>query len=604
MLKQIYWLNTTLGLTLDTISLIVTQYDSSAITSTITRHGDVYSLDSSVAEAEGHSFIDPMIQAAEMDFFPYLPPEFDVFLTNGTDGKVAENLSIPYPHPFVVIAGVDYRTLLGSMSRSCDFNDLPSFVTFATPYFEVLSKNLGTFAGSVEVNSASLMAWMKSDTAIMSDHPNIGACSIWSSLLGPPGIKIPVSALTATTTTTVIGSSDSTTELPMPSSTFTTTSAARTSSSHLPTAVPTSLGSPSALNGQVDSPSNINTGDSQSSMMPTSRQISTMDREPLPEKTTELPTTGQETDQEIQPSQNSENQVIDSTTEKTASQSDPRADSTASSATLETDSPISLSPSASDAALSYIYEVLRSSSVPKDITNVESDALVTSGISYTQDPPSSSNGDNTWLQTVVTIPSITQSSVSDNLDEITASSHNPTASDTGTATPSQRLEITIADQTYTANSAGNFIIGGTTLMPGAVVTISGEEVATRTDEGITSSTRTIKPEVTSRHHTVAADVDIDNETPTPDAVDPVSGTEEATHTDLVVGSSTESINLGSIIMDGFGTPSPTATVIPTGTSNGTGNGTVTFTGASLLWLPRSNFYWSGVGFCLAWMMVT
>ena len=49
LLKQVYWLNTTLGLTLDTISITVIQYNMSAITTTITTYGDVSTLDSSIA---------------------------------------------------------------------------------------------------------------------------------------------------------------------------------------------------------------------------------------------------------------------------------------------------------------------------------------------------------------------------------------------------------------------------------------------------------------------------------------------------------------------------------------------------------------------------
>lgn len=42
---RFYWYTSTLGLTLDTVSIIVTQYNNTAITKTTTIHGDVNSLD-------------------------------------------------------------------------------------------------------------------------------------------------------------------------------------------------------------------------------------------------------------------------------------------------------------------------------------------------------------------------------------------------------------------------------------------------------------------------------------------------------------------------------------------------------------------------------
>ena len=89
------------------------------------------------------------MEAAEMDFFPYITSETDIFLANGTDGKIDEKVSIPYPYPFVVIAGVDYQTTLSStktqsflgpqtaasVSHSCEFfdYDIVIGITSATP---------------------------------------------------------------------------------------------------------------------------------------------------------------------------------------------------------------------------------------------------------------------------------------------------------------------------------------------------------------------------------------------------------------------------------------------------------------------------------------
>ena len=164
-----------------------------------------------------------------------------------------------------------------------------------------MSQNLESFSGTVKLNSASLLAWMKSDKAIMSQYPNIGACSIVTDGLGPPAIKVPVSALTATTTTTVIGSSHTALALSMPLSTATTTSAARTFSSHLPVTEPSSMESHSAFSGRVGPHSTINTEDfqashkSESSALSNLSQVPSTDKDLLSDTSTQLHITGQET---------------------------------------------------------------------------------------------------------------------------------------------------------------------------------------------------------------------------------------------------------------------------------------------------------------------
>ena len=101
-------------------------------------------------------------------------------------------------------------------------------------------------------------------------------------------------------------------------------------------------------------------------------------------------------------------------------------------------------------------------------------------------------------------------------------------------------EITFGDQTYTADTASQFKIEGQTLTPGGVITVDGTQIS-------------YAPEAT----------------------------------DVVVGSSTEPVNLGTIIMGGFGQPSQT--------------GSEPFTGASNSKIQPRVGYWIGLAVCVAAM---
>ena len=59
----------------------------------------------------------------------------------------------------------------------------------------------------LRLNNTSLSSWVVADPSIVSQYPEISRCSFIPAGFGPPAVKIPVSASTATTATTVQGTS-------------------------------------------------------------------------------------------------------------------------------------------------------------------------------------------------------------------------------------------------------------------------------------------------------------------------------------------------------------------------------------------------------------
>lgn len=101
---RFYWLNSTLSLTLDTISTIVTQYNNTAITRTTIIHSDINSLN-----------ISTITTAREVaNAFAGINEEYAdplIVLANGTQGSLFNGLSIPYPTPYVKFMRFAYTTI-------------------------------------------------------------------------------------------------------------------------------------------------------------------------------------------------------------------------------------------------------------------------------------------------------------------------------------------------------------------------------------------------------------------------------------------------------------------------------------------------------------
>ncbi|CAO1597850.1 MAG: hypothetical protein LQ349_004542 [Xanthoria aureola] len=229
-MSRVFWFNSTLGLTLNNVSVVVTQYNSTVITRTTTVLGDVNTLDPrNITEVQDLRF--------SFDSQQY-PGQPGIILVNDTKGVVEGSLSFPYPTSYLVAPGYDYYTQIASGPRANDgcpagrslsgvsncvcrlatvdliINDIDtkffsknatrlSQTFYATmspdgqPNLEhQLSNNI------VDFDVALFSSWLAS---ISPRPPQFESCYFPAVFVGPPALKATVSALTATTTTTVTG---------------------------------------------------------------------------------------------------------------------------------------------------------------------------------------------------------------------------------------------------------------------------------------------------------------------------------------------------------------------------------------------------------------
>lgn len=130
--------------------------------------------------------------------------------------------------------------------------------------------------------------------------------------------------------------------------------------------------------------------------------------------------------------------------------------------------------------------------------------------------------------------------------------------------------ITIGGSTYTANTASAFVIAGQTLSPGGVITVSSTSISLAAGASfavIAGSTQSLvaapgptgPPTFTFNGSTYAAgtgsDFIIGSQTLTEGGVLTVAGTPISYASDggdVIVGTSTEAVNIGGLIMSGFG----------------------------------------------------
>ncbi|KAL8681226.1 MAG: hypothetical protein Q9224_006871, partial [Gallowayella concinna] len=229
-MSRVYWWNSTLSLTLDTVSVIVTRYNNTAITKTTTLYGDVSTLDpSNITETQDlqYSFENPEY-----------PGQPGILLVNGTEGPVEGSLSYPYPTSYLVVPGYRYYTQTASgvdrngcpagqylNGKTCDcllataimdpnFDNRFIFVNdtlLTQTYYSTIAPEHGydlrgqlTYNILNDFNVPPFSAWLASMSPRL---PGLESCYIMG-FVGPPALKVPVSALTATSTTTVTGTED------------------------------------------------------------------------------------------------------------------------------------------------------------------------------------------------------------------------------------------------------------------------------------------------------------------------------------------------------------------------------------------------------------
>ena len=228
---RVYWYNLSIDVTLDTVSLIVTKYNNTAITRTSTVYGDLESVNvSSVAEAQ--SIASSLgLEVGDNDYNGIV----GVLLGNATKGFDDAAGPPPYPTPYLAIDAFQYISLPSqadgcrvaergnSYTCSCPmesyalgwvenaaipFNTQMPSVSLTSTYYEALDFDpannlLGEMGNDFGIlNNRSVLAFLSSASAFES-HPELSSCAVFQSFNGPPKVIIPASALTATVETTI-----------------------------------------------------------------------------------------------------------------------------------------------------------------------------------------------------------------------------------------------------------------------------------------------------------------------------------------------------------------------------------------------------------------
>ena len=247
-LSQVIWYNSTIGLPLDTVSIVLSQYNNSVLTSTTTVHGDLASL-SGTTLPQAVSIESKINNEFNISDFFSLGQEWygnliGYVLGDTTSGSAINTLS--YPTPYMAIAGI---VLWTSTSGPCDqlsttsyqpecdicyFNGdsflvfennesgpnvrvirskfIPLTTTFYAPlpyprnYPTDVVERLALYKSTMELPLSSFIEFISSETQLLKSFPMLASCSYVSYAFGPPALKIPISALTATVTATTTGS--------------------------------------------------------------------------------------------------------------------------------------------------------------------------------------------------------------------------------------------------------------------------------------------------------------------------------------------------------------------------------------------------------------
>ena len=248
-LSQVIWYNSTVGLPLDTVSIVLSQYNNTVLTSTTTVHGDLASLSGTtlpqavaVESKINNEFNISDYFSLGQDWYGKLVN----YVLGGTTSGTAIN-TLNYPTPYMAIAGIVLWTSYSDITcdqhatepnqfycNTCYLNGdtflvyennkvapnvnvirsrfVPLNTTFYAPlpypsnYPTGVVERLALYTSTMQLPLSSFMDFISSDTQLLKSIPMLASCSYVSYAFGPPALKIPVSALTATVTATTTGS--------------------------------------------------------------------------------------------------------------------------------------------------------------------------------------------------------------------------------------------------------------------------------------------------------------------------------------------------------------------------------------------------------------
>ena len=222
--SQVLWYNSTISLPLDTISILVSEYSNTTLTSSTIIYGNFTSLSESIAWSIRSAL------ASEISDLQGIYEGFGLLLANGTNGAISSGVtSFAYPTPYIAIGGFSILTnppsvciLSANNSRNLDeVLDMPDILTVnleSTFYAPVPESAWSNFAGSFPLDTKLFSAFLASNTSLLSIFPYFTACSYATFGIGPPVIQLPATALTATVKTTVKENRPYTTKSPAPGS--------------------------------------------------------------------------------------------------------------------------------------------------------------------------------------------------------------------------------------------------------------------------------------------------------------------------------------------------------------------------------------------------
>lgn len=232
-LSLVFWYNSTVSLPLDTISVFLSDYRNTSITSTSIAYGNIDSFSGSVLSSQLSAVQSWMSEEGLSNGYGVFPSPI---LANSTDVTVPGGVtSFAYPTPYVGIAGFLLYTTLpsagcvldsedsngyfayilqapGALGPSPYFNDNGSLIiNYTTAYMKSTfytaldvgqtSNILDIFSDQTtpfDLDTKSFSEFIASDTSLLHLFPYLASCSIYPGGVGPPRFQLPVVALTAT----------------------------------------------------------------------------------------------------------------------------------------------------------------------------------------------------------------------------------------------------------------------------------------------------------------------------------------------------------------------------------------------------------------------
>ena len=300
-LNRVYWYDSTIGLTLDTVSVLVNQYNNTAITTSSTIHGNAGAVNAStVSETKSlAAFLQEEFMNGGLNYVSTA-----IGIGNATQGIVDGSVTIPYPTPYLAIDGFEYVSVTdrvhgcppGHLKGSGDvctcimdtllfafvdqgvgyplqgwgpggevYPEQQSIVVSLTStYYETLSLeilSLSDLVGAINsdtgiVNTASFLEFL-SAASVFKSHPALSSCKIYSQFNGPPKVMIPASALTATARTTLTNAGPYGVPTAIPGSPVKSTAIPQTVGANPPTPTTTAAQVPGAETPATGTPTDV-----------------------------------------------------------------------------------------------------------------------------------------------------------------------------------------------------------------------------------------------------------------------------------------------------------------------------------------------------------